>query len=266
LPAPFTAKRNVPATQDLTFDPDGFLLVLEDGRSISRLTSISPPVTLVQNALGTRTASSILAIRAGDLLVADFDEDLLVRVDMTGTRRRVAEMLGPGKMVFGPGGDVFVPTFGGEVMRINVATGRSAVFARVEGRLRGVAFSPDFGTLYVSNSSGFPGSIHSIKLRADGTAEPAQLLARGMGDGPGGLAVDICGNVYVADYTGGPVRRVTPAGRVEVVAVLNAPASAVAFGSGKHGWDERTLYTASSDREGSFEIRLGVRGAPAPSF
>jgi hypothetical protein len=38
--------------------------------------------------------------------------------------------------------------------------------------------------------------------------------------------------------------------------------SALAFGSGRQGWDERTLYGVSENRGGLYEIALGIRGAP----
>jgi hypothetical protein len=264
LPAMFAPKRNVPLSDDLGFDRDGFLLVFEQGRSIARVGAQTNAERLIPNAAINRAASALKVMPDGAVIVAAFDEDVVFRVEDRFAPRRIAEVNGPGKMALGPGGMLYVPSFNGDILRVNVATGRSDTFLRVDGRLRGLAFSPDFRTLYASSSVGNPGSLFAIRLRADGSVESSSALSRALGDGPGGLAVDVCGNVYVSDYAGGPIRRVTPAGRTDIVANLGAPTSALAFGSGKKGWDERTLYTASVDREGSFEVRLGVRGAPPP--
>jgi sugar lactone lactonase YvrE len=141
---------------------------------------------------------------------------------------------------------------------------RTRVVERFNGSLRGITFSPDFKTLYVANREN--ASLHGMNVRPDGTVENARVITRNLGSSPDGLATDICGNIYVADRTGDPLVRVTPTGQVEEVVDMGTPLSSLAFGSGKQGWDERSLYAVSEGRAAVFEIRLGVRGPlpPAP--
>jgi hypothetical protein len=68
----------------------------------------------------------------------------------------------------------------------------------------------------------------------------------------------------VADHQGSVIMRVTPKGVVETVSNVDRVTSSIAFGSGKQGWDARTLYTVSVERGGSFEIKLGLPAAPPP--
>ena len=53
-------------------------------------------------------------------------------------------------------------------------------------------------------------------------------------------------------------------GVVETVANLDRTTSSIAFGSGKQGWNARTLYTVSVDGGGSYEIKVGLPAAPPP--
>jgi hypothetical protein len=66
-------------------------------------------------------------------------------------------------------------------------------------------------------------------------------------------------------FTNAVVRRITPAGRTEVIADLrNASVSSLSFGSGKHGWDDRSLYGLDVQEGDLFEIKVGARAAPPP--
>jgi sugar lactone lactonase YvrE len=61
---------------------------------------------------------------------------------------------------------------------------------------------------------------------ADGTGIAASF------QGPSGVAVDTTGNVYVADEWNGRIRRVTPAGVVTTLAVINEPYGIALDGAG----------------------------------
>jgi hypothetical protein len=52
---------------------------------------------------------------------------------------------------------------------------------------------------------------------------------------------------------------------MEMVSALDHnDVAGLAFGSGKQGWDDHTLYGVSSHQGLIYEIKLGVRGAPPP--
>jgi hypothetical protein len=243
---------------DLTFDGEGYL-VMADGRDLVRLARGNPPIPLVQNAL--RPGRSLFGVRVledGTVFVTDNSTDIVFRIDASGVRRMFT-MDRPVQFVRGPGGGLYVTGIGGELFYLDMQTERSRVLTRVGGSLRGITFSPDYKTIYVSDRSN--GSVLSLDLRADGSVGQSRVLTRNLGSAPDGLATDICGNVYVADRTGDALMRVTPAGRVETVVDVGSPLSGLAFGSGKQGWDDHALYAVSESRGRLYEIRLGVRGA-----
>ena len=104
-------------------------------------------------------------------------------------------------------------------------------------------WSPDGSKLYFGNISG--GRVFSVDLDAsfDPVAPPV-VLANGVGGWHDGLSVDVCGNLYVADFTTTAMYRITPAG---VVSLLFDPISTyyghgLQFGSGVGPWREDALY------------------------
>jgi hypothetical protein len=252
-----------PATEsgDLTFDGDGFL-VLPAERNIMRLTKGGAATTLVANALGVgRIVYGLRVLADGALAMTDDRSDFLTRFDSGGARREIT-MDAPLQFATGPGGMLYVTGDAGDLFLVDPVAGRTTVIGRSTGTLRGITFSPDFKTLYVVDRRS--SSLLSFKLRPDGTVDPPTTWATDVGESPDGLATDICGNVYVADSSGDPLVRVLVNGRrVETIMELDgARLSALAFGSGRQGWDERTLYGVSESRGGLYEIPLGIRGAP----
>jgi sugar lactone lactonase YvrE len=261
LPLRFTYRSSVPDSDDFTFDNDGYFLA-RSGRDIARLAYGGLPEMVVKNVVSANnTIDSLRVLPDGDIVFVDYMGDAMIRVDARGVRRKIADLEKPNKLAIGPGGFLYVVAIEGEIFRVNPATNETKEIARVNGRLRGLTFSPDYKTMYVSDPRN--DVLHSLALRTDGSVDQPRIFARNMGNGPDGLATDVCGNVYVADFEGAPLRRVTPSGTVQILANLDRPTSSVGFGSGKQGWDSLTLYTVSVDRGGTYEIKIGV-GAAAP--
>jgi sugar lactone lactonase YvrE len=248
------------ASGDLTFDGEGFLLLAAD-RNIVRLARGAVATTVVTNALGAdRILYGIRGLTDGSIVITDNRANSLTRIDVAGGRREF-EMNAPIQFVRGPGGALYVAGSEGELFLFDPSSGRTTVLAQTDGALRGITFSPDFKTLYVAERRSR--SLRSFKLRADGTVEPPITWVSGLGAAADGLATDICGNVYVADNSGHPLLRVTAKGaRLEPISDGSAARlSALAFGSGRQGWDERSLYAVSEVRGGLYEIQVGTRGA-----
>jgi sugar lactone lactonase YvrE len=262
-PLAFSYRRDTPDSDDFTFDNDGYFLA-RAGRDIARLAYGGPTEMVVKNVVSERnTIDSLRVLAGGDIVIADYMGDMLVRIEPRGQRRRLASIEKPNKLAHGPGGFLYVVAIEGEIFRVHPDSGDTRMIGRVEGRLRGLTFSPDYKVMYVSDPRN--DVLYSLQMRADGTADPPRVWARNVGDGPDGLATDACGNVYVSDHSGGPLRRVSPNGTVKVLAQLDrGPTSSVNFGSGKQGWDSRTLYTVSVDGGGTYEIKVGVPAAPPP--
>jgi sugar lactone lactonase YvrE len=262
VPRPVTVTM-LPASEsgDLTFDAEGFLVLPAD-RNIVRLAKGAVPTTVVASALGAdRILYGVRILADGGIVITDNRANSLTRIDATGARREFA-MNAPIQFARGPGGALYVIGSDGELFLFDPSSGRTTVLTRIDGALRGITFSPDFKTLYVTERRSR--SLRSFKLRADGSVEPPATWVSGLGASPDGLATDICGNVYVADNSGDPLLRVIVNGaRLEPISdVRTARASALAFGSGRQGWDARNLYAVSENGGGLYEIQIGIRGAP----
>jgi sugar lactone lactonase YvrE len=262
LPVSAAFHGNVPDSDDFTFDNDGYFLV-RSGRDIARLAYGGMPEMVVRNVVGDHnTIDSLRVLRGGDIVIADYTSDELVRLDPMGGRRRLASLKSPNKLAHGPGGMLYVVGIEGDIYVVDPDNGAKTLLSRVDGRLRGLTFSVDYKTLYASDARN--NLIYSLALRFDGTAEAPRVFARNLGGGPDGMATDACGNVYVADHSASTIKRVTPKGVVETVANIDRVTSSIGFGSGKQGWDARTLYTVSVEQGGSYEIKIGLPAAPPP--
>jgi hypothetical protein len=262
LPVAAVFHANVPDSDDFTFDNEGYFLV-RSGRDIARLTYGGMPEMVMRNVVGDRnTIDSLRVLSGGDIVIADYTSDELVRLDPNGGRKRLASLKSPNKLTHGPGGKLYVVGIEGDIYVVDPESGKNSLLGRVDGRLRGLTFSLDYKTLYASD--GRNNVVYGLALRADGTAEAPRVFARNLGGGPDGMATDACGNIYIADHSSPTIRRVTPKGVVETVANLDRTTSSIAFGSGKQGWDAKTLYTVSVERGGSYEIKLGLPAAPPP--
>jgi sugar lactone lactonase YvrE len=260
LPLPAVFHNNIPDSDDFTFDNDGYFLV-RSGRDIARIAYGGMPEMVVRNVVNDRmTIDSLRVLSGGDIVIADYTADELVRFDPMGGRRRLAQLNSPNKLAHGPNGQLYVVGIEGDIYVVDPDSGDKRMIGRVDGRLRGLTFSVDYKTLYASD--GRNNLIYSLQLRPDGTAEAPRVFARNLGFGPDGMTTDACGNIYVAHNSASTIKRVTPKGVVETVANIDRTTSSIAFGSGKQGWNAKTLYTVSVERGGSFEIKLGLPAAP----
>jgi hypothetical protein len=251
--------RSATPSGDLAFDAEGYLVLVE-GRHIARMAKGEAPVPFIRNALATGRSLFGMCVGAeGSVYFTDSQSDTLFRSDGAGATRSFP-LDRPIEMVQGPTGNIYITTLQGELFSLDPQSGQSTVAARVTGSLRGLTFSPDHRILYVAERDGR--TLRSFEVRPDGTLGPMRMFARGLGAGLDGLAVDACGNVYVADREGGPLVRVTPAGQIQTVTESDGPLSALAFGSGRQGWDARSLYAVSEGRGGLYEIKLDVPGPP----
>jgi outer membrane protein assembly factor BamB len=260
---PLTARHvfGPPPSEDFTFDGDGYLLALDSGRSLVRAARESVPMLVAPNVVANGRGLRVLA--AGDVVIADQDRSLLVRVDPAGNPRRLTTTIAnPNGLALGPGGTLWATDFGvtGDVHRVDADSGEAIALARPARGSNGLAFSSDYRVLYVGDHDG--GVIYRLPLQPDGRLGAAERWAEGLGK-PDGLAVDACGNVYAASWDR-RVYQVTPAGEVRVLAELTETVSAVAFGSGKHGWKADSLYAVALQAGGVFEIDVGHTAAAGP--
>ena len=213
----------VPATEALLNSPsgvavDGFgnVYVADTGNQRVRRIDVNGDIgtyagTGVQgySGDGSRAATArldtpvaVAADATGYVYVADYGNRRVRRVDLAGTIETVA---GPGNSVdWGDGGRATEARIDGPGGVAADAVGNVYVADYLGRRVRRIDPAGLISTVAGTGEAGSDG---------DGGAADTALL-----DGPAGVAVDAMGNVYVADYPGGRIRRIDSAGRISTVA------------------------------------------------
>jgi hypothetical protein len=263
LALPFTSRliEGVPAAEDFAFDAEGYLVTLEGGHSLVRVERDKPLELLTPNVV---VRGRGLRVRAnGETLIADQDRSLVVAVDTKGgTRKVTTQVANPNGLALGPNGQAYVSDFGitGEVFRLDPKTGKTTLLASPGKGSNGLAFSPDYHTLYIGDHD--LGVIHRLEMADDGSVTKPELFAEGLVR-PDGLTTDSCGTLYAASF-GGKLYVVSPEGDVQVAAEFDGAVSAVNFGSGARGFDRRKLYVTAISKGGVYELDVDRQAPPAP--
>ena len=250
-----------PASEDFTFDSDGYLLALDSGRSLVRVARGGAPELVAPNVVANGRGLRVLP--GGDVVIADQDRSLLVRVDRSGRARRLTTTIpNPNGLALGPGGRIYATDFGssGDVFRVEPDSGDTLALARPAIGSNGIAFTPT--TARCTSATTTPARSTGCPCSRDGRTGTPERWVAGLGK-PDGLAVDRCGNVYAASWDR-RLFRVSPAGEVQVLQELPAIVSAVAFGSGQQGWKASSLYLTAIQEGGVLELDVDQTAAPAP--
>jgi sugar lactone lactonase YvrE len=177
---------------------------------------------------------SVLIEPAGSLLVCDFDNARIRRVDAAGavtTLTTGMSMPGPFGLVRGAAGDVYVDTdfdpggykdrLSGTIWRVDATTGAVAIVAADLGRPRSLATLPN-GDLVLAD---YQGARLRVLDPAAGTARdlaglagcPGDVVGQGTGarfGRPYGIVVLADGRIVVADFDNHRLRAVTADGAV----------------------------------------------------
>lgn len=177
----------------------------------------------VANGSGTAT---------GDVL------DVAVACQRTGTVSTVATGLGaPVAAAVDSAGNFYVTTWGGpNQLMLVTPLGFAAPVAALPGSAVAVVLGPN-GSLYVAGA----GANVILEVTPTGTVSNfAGTGALGGGDGPRasatfnypyGLAFDVAGNLYVSEFNGQRIRKISASGDVTTLAGSGAPGSADGAGA-----------------------------------
>jgi hypothetical protein len=263
---PFTARlRDADVESDeLTFDPQGRLLMIRNS-DVVRLAAGSAPEIILRGVLGSQ-GGALRFLADGSLAVADYSGDEVVRFNLT-TRTRLNSWNtdAPMKIAVGPTGRLYVSSNDGLIYGVSQNSGLENVLASGGGSVGGLAFSPDYQTLYAGMLDS--NTIVSFAVRPQGGLVQRTVVARQV-PYPYALTVDECGNLYASGGDDSVVRRISRTGRVdELVEINRQQLWGLAFGSGRQGWSHTALYVSSNSegQSGLFEVELGVRGVQPPA-
>jgi gluconolactonase len=253
------------------------------GNVLRAVTPSGQVEVLIEHAAGHSTApagsyigpNGLLAEDGGTVLMAQHFNRQIVRIGADRQTTVVVDRFdgkrlnSPNDLAFGPGGALYFtdPPFGlvgqdkdpAKELDFNgvyrFANGQVTALVRDLGRPNGIGFSPDFRTMYVSNTVATRKVVMAYDVAADGSVANGRVFADGTADTapgmPDGLKVDRQGHVY-ATMPGG-VWVIAPDGRH--LGTIRAPEVAANCGWGDDG---RTLYITAET--GVYRIRLNAAG------
>jgi gluconolactonase len=236
--APFTGKE--PGSNGLTFDPKGRLTLCQHGdRRVSRREADGTFVAIATSFEGKK-------LNSPNDLVHDTQGNLWFTDPPYGLPGTFKD---PGKEL----------PFQG-VYRVGKDGGIQLVTKELEAP-NGLAFTPDYKTLYVANSQSGAAFWKAFPVKADGTLGASRVFYDATklykdGDGvPDGMKVDVNGNVFATGPGG--VLVFTPDGTLLGRILTGVPTSNVAFGE-----DGATLFVTANHRV--LRLRTKTRGMPLP--
>ena len=236
--APFTGKE--PGSNGLTFDLQGRLVLCQHGdRRVSRREADGTLVPLATNYDGKKLNSpnDLVFDQQGNLYFTDPPYGL------PGTFTDPTKEL-PFQGVYRVGKD-----------------GKVTLLTKELEAPNGLAFSPDYKTLYIANSQKEKPIWKAFPVNADGSLGASRVFADSLklykeGDGvPDGMKVDVNGNVFATGPGG--VQVYTPDGTLLGRILTGVPTANVAWGE-----DGSTLFVTANHRV--LRLRTKTRGMPLP--
>jgi len=268
------SQRSVPGARGyhgLVFADDG-RLVGSDGNTLLGA-DIKGSTTVILP--GTGSLQQLDKLSDGTLVAASSADGAVFTVDPTTGGTAVLNaglgfslyglLVGPDDKVYAADQD--------RIVRIDPATGTSEVWldnANVVPKV--LDFNIDYTKMYVGTNSS-NGKVFEVPLDAnyDPVGPPVEL-AQTPGSWHDGLTVDICGNIYVAEFNNRAMYRITPSGQVGTLYDLggannNQYGHGVVFGTGTDGWLADAIYVPQPYNGNTVaEFVLGVphRTYPGP--
>lgn len=254
------------ASEDLAFDPVGNVVAGND-KAIFKSPYNGQPKVFVPNL---KFRAGMRYLPNGHLVICDNFKGQLVRLDENGVKYPIMTGLSyPNGLTVDMKGWVYFTEHDANIVwRVHPFTGDATVLTTKISNPNGLAFSPDYKTLYIDGFNG-NSTIYSMSISPDGI--PGKLVSWAkVGTGwHDGMGVDICGNVYVADYNQTVIYRISPDGKdkkliIDGTSFSGAYLPNLQWGSGVGGWDKESIFLPDGWKKGVFEVKIGVPGAPVP--
>jgi streptogramin lyase len=201
-------------------------------------------------------------------LVMSSDGGGVVIVDpyTAGTRRIASNVYGIYGVDVGPDGLIYVGNRT-STYRVDPVSGDATMYI-ANNEAQSVGFSPDGSKFYFTKTFGYALWQVDVDANYDPIGPPSQLADFGASYRDG-LALDICGNIYVTDYGTGQMFRTDPTTGAHITYVNFTPFSnyghSAMFGSGIGGWLSDAIYVPQPYNNNTVgEIVTGVPGFTFP--
>ncbi|MEF3306425.1 SMP-30/gluconolactonase/LRE family protein [Paenibacillus sp. GYB003] len=245
-------------------DRDGnvYAVNFERQGTIGRITPEGAGSVFVELPNGS-VGNGIRFNRAGDMLVADYTNHNILKVDM---RTRAISVFAheptmnqPNDIAIADDDTIFAsdPNWKestGNLWRIG-ADGTVLQLESGMGTTNGIEVSPDNRTLYVNES--VQRRVWAYDLLPDQTIRNKRLLIEFPDFGMDGMRCDADGNLYITRFGKGTVAKVSPAGELLLEVRLHGTnCTNLTFG----GPDGRTCYVTLADTGGVERFRVDIPG------
>jgi hypothetical protein len=194
---------------------------------------------------GIRGAEQMDRLPDGDFVIADSANARLLRVTTEGGSETLSSAGYAYGVTVGPDGMVYIAD--GSVHRVNPKTGEKTTLFTPPGAWSAhvINFNLDSTVMYIGTIG--RGDLYAVSLDAEmNLIGQPEVLASGVGAGwHDGIAVDACGNLYVADYSSSGFYRVSPDGS-EVVSLVEPNSTmyghGAVYGVPIGGWRADAIY------------------------
>lgn len=253
--------------EGLAFDADGILWA---GGELGQIYRIGPKGHVREISRMSGFCLGLTFSRVQELYVCNCKLPALVRLNRRGCVLDSWDRCGgrkfktPNFSVFDSEGNLYFSDSGdwaeanGCVYRLR-RNGRVEMFAGPFAFANGLALSADERFLYVVQSS--RDNVVEIEIRSDGSAARPKVYASGLARVPDGMAFDAAGNLYVTCYASDNVYKVSPRGKVQLLAydpagTMIARPTNVAFG----GPNFDQMFLANLGRWHVCRAPAGVKG------
>jgi len=265
LPTSFTNINGQGPYEDFAFDAFGNLVGV-DGSGSLRAKPRTGQASLLATGVGVAKGTRFLP--DGSVAVALPEIGVVGKVVPGGGQTVLASVPNTNGVAVDIHGNVWTTTADGRLVRIKPNGDRLEV-ANVSGTLDGVAFAPDYRTIYFDSEFG---QIRRLAVDEAGDPEgPVEIFASvpiafAVLDG---MTTDMCGNIYAARMDG-RVYRFLPDGTLDGIINLSSNPGlevipAINFGSGVGGFERDRLY-AMNFLGGVIEADIGIEGRWEPHY
>lgn len=266
LPTTFVNIQGLGPHEDFAFDAIGNLVGV-DGVGNLRAEARTGGAQLLSPGVGSARGTRFLA--DGRVAVALPETGTVEIVSPGGGQVVLASVTNPNGLAVDLFGNVWAATSAGTVERLS-PDGTRLVAASVAASLDGIAFAPDYRTLYFNSEFGV---VRKLSLDDDGEPlGPAEVFVNvpiSLAAILDGMTTDSCGNLYVARMDA-RVFRYRPDGTPDgFIPFNNHPGAqivpAINFGSGVGGFERDRLY-AMNFLGGVLEAEIGIEGRWEPHY
>ena len=255
------------ASEDLAFDADGNVVGSND-KAIFKSKYGSSPQVFVPNI---NFRAGLRYLPSGDLMVNKDTTGQLIRITPDGTQNVVLSNLAyPNGMAIDQEGFAWVTEHdANRVLKVDPYANKSTVIS--QGTIKnpnGICFNADYSKVFVAGFSGV-GTIYMFPILPDGSVGKVVEWAKNVGTGwLDGIGIDVCGNLYIADYYATKIYRFLPDGSSYKTVVDGSGGGNIylpnmQWGSGIGGWALDKLYLPDGWNKGVFEVNVSVPGPPA---